>query len=210
MAEAWGARNPAYSAWRSLAAVSKLRLGDDREAHRLATEELELAERVGAGRAIGIALRARGLAAGGTDGLADLERAVDELSQSGAYLEHARALADLGGALRRGNRRSDAREPLQTSIEMARACGAIPLAELAHQELRATGARPRRLEFSGVEALTARERQIAELAAHGRSNPEIAQSLFVTRRTVETHLTSVYRKLDIESREELAEALSTH
>jgi DNA-binding CsgD family transcriptional regulator len=207
MAAAWGVRNPSYCAWRSLAALANLSLGDDQGARRLAGEEVELALRAGSRRSIGVALRARGLAAGGTDGLTDLSRAVDELSLSGARLEHARALCDLGAALRRANRRSDSREPLRQAIDMARSCGAVTLAERAHQELRATGARPRRLEFSGVAALTARERQIAELAAEGRSNPEIAQSLFVTRRTVETHLTSVYRKLEIESREELAGAL---
>ena len=210
MATAWGVRNPAYSAWRSLAALAKLSQGSDRDAHRLAADELELAEAAGARRSIGVALRVRGLAAGGSDGLTDLTRAAAELSRSGARLEHARALADLGAALRRANRRADSREPLRTAIEIARSCGAVTLAERAHQELRATGARPRRLEFSGVEALTARERQIAELAATGRSNPEIAQALFVTRRTVETHLTSIYRKLEIDSREDLERALAVN
>lgn len=208
MAAAWGVRNPAYSAWRSLAALANLRLGNESDARRLAAEELELAEEMGAGRPIGVALRVQGLAAGGTEGLSDLARSAAVLEDSGARLEHARALLELGGALRRANRRADSREPLRSAIEIARSCGAVPLAERAHQELRATGAKPRRLEFSGVEALTARERQIAELAAAGRSNPEIAQSLFVTRRTVETHLTSIYRKLDIVSREELAQALA--
>ena len=91
---------------------------------------------------------------------------------------------------------------------MARACGAIPLAERAHAELRATGARPRTLVFTGVESLTARERQVAELAAAGWSNTQIAQSLFVTRKTVETHLGAVYRKLELDSREQLAGALA--
>lgn len=205
--EAWGVRSPGYSAWRSVAGLAKARLGDDAGAVRLATEEIELAERFGARRAIGVALRARGLVVGGPDGLADLRGAVDALAPSGARLEHARALAELGAALRRANHRSASREPLRLAVDMARGCGALALAERAHQELRATGARPRRLELSGVESLTARERQIAGLAAEGRSNPEIAQSLFVTRRTVETHLTSAYRKLDISSRDDLAKAL---
>jgi DNA-binding CsgD family transcriptional regulator len=208
MAASWGARNPAYSGWRSLAALANLRLGNEREALALAEEEVELAEQFSARSSIGVALRARGLASGGDQGMADLIRAVGELAQSGARLEYARALAELGAALRRANRRSDSREPLRAAIEIARSCGAMPLAEHAHQELRATGARPRSLEFSGVAALTARERQIAELAAQGRSNPEIAQSLFVTRRTVETHLTSIYRKLEIGSRDDLARTLA--
>jgi DNA-binding CsgD family transcriptional regulator len=205
--ELWGVRSPGYEAWRSLAALAHLRLGQRSEARRLAAEEVDLAERLGAPRALGIALRCRGLAAGGSDGLEDLRRAVEVLEPSGARLEYARALAELGAALRRANRRSDAREPLRLAIDLARRCDAVALAEQAHDELRATGARPRRLELSGIESLTPRERQLAEMAADGQTNPEIAQALFVTRRTVETHLTSVYRKLDISSREELARAL---
>jgi DNA-binding CsgD family transcriptional regulator len=64
------------------------------------------------------------------------------------------------------------------------------------------------LEFSGVESLTASERRVAEMAAEGQSNREIAQALFVTVRTVENHLSRSYKKLDIGSREGLAQALS--
>jgi DNA-binding CsgD family transcriptional regulator len=64
------------------------------------------------------------------------------------------------------------------------------------------------VRLSGADALTPSERRVAELAAAGRSNPEIAHLLFVTRRTVETHLTSAYRKLDVRSRDELAARLS--
>jgi DNA-binding CsgD family transcriptional regulator len=82
------------------------------------------------------------------------------------------------------------------------------LAETARAELRASGVRLRREALSGVESLTASERRIAELAAEGASNPEIAQALFLTVKTVESHLTHAYRKLDIAGRSELAEALS--
>ncbi|MBV9680760.1 MAG: helix-turn-helix transcriptional regulator [Solirubrobacterales bacterium] len=77
------------------------------------------------------------------------------------------------------------------------------LAQRAQAELLATGARPRRLARSGVEALTPSERRIARLAADGLSTPEIAQQLFVTVNTVETHLRHAYMKLDIHSREQL-------
>jgi DNA-binding CsgD family transcriptional regulator len=82
------------------------------------------------------------------------------------------------------------------------------LAERARAELLVLGARPRRLMFSGVEALTATERRVAAMAAEGLSNREIAQSLFVTKKTVETHLRSVYRKLSIASRSELPAQLA--
>jgi DNA-binding NarL/FixJ family response regulator len=82
-----------------------------------------------------------------------------------------------------------------------------PLAARAETELRATGARPRRIALRGLESLTPSERRIAELAAHGPTNREIAQALFVTPRTVEVHLTNAYRKLGISSRSQLATAL---
>jgi DNA-binding NarL/FixJ family response regulator len=84
---------------------------------------------------------------------------------------------------------------------------ALEFAARAETELRATGARPRRTALRGIEALTPSERRVAELAAKGPTNREIAQTLFVTQRTVEVHLTSVYRKLDIDSRSQLAAAL---
>jgi DNA-binding CsgD family transcriptional regulator len=92
-------------------------------------------------------------------------------------------------------------------MELAHRSGAPPLAERARQELVACGARPRRLMRTGVDSLTASERRVAELAAEGMSNPQIAQALFVSRRTIETHLGHVYGKLDIASREQLADQL---
>ncbi|HKP91309.1 MAG TPA: helix-turn-helix transcriptional regulator, partial [Thermoleophilaceae bacterium] len=82
-----------------------------------------------------------------------------------------------------------------------------PLAERARQELRAAGGRPRRARITGVESLTASERRVAAMAAEGLSNPEIAQALFVTKKTVETHLANAYGKLGIHSRTELPAAL---
>ena len=79
--------------------------------------------------------------------------------------------------------------------------------EQAETELRATGARPRRVVLTGVESLTASERRVAELASRRLTNREIAK-MFVTDRTVEGHLTSVFRKLQLDSRTELAAALA--
>jgi DNA-binding CsgD family transcriptional regulator len=205
--ESVGSRNPAFIAWRSPAALAKLRLGERNEARRLASEELELARIWGAPRALGAALRATGTIEGGKRGLALLEEAVEVLSASPVRLEHAKARAELGAALRRANRRSQAREQLRHAVELATICGATSLAERAETELLATGARPRRIALSGVESLTPSERRIAEMAAEGPTNGEIAQELFVTQRTVEVHLTSIYRKLGIGSRSQLAAAL---
>jgi hypothetical protein len=173
--------NPALVRWRSHAALACSRLGDQDEACRLAAEELVLARAWGAPRALGAALRAMGLVEGGADGLALLEEAVDVLAASPARLEHAKARTELGAALHRANRRSDARAQLRQALELATLCGATPLAARAETELRATGARPRRTALRGVEALTSSERRVAELAAKGPTNREIAQTLFVTR-----------------------------
>lgn len=70
------------------------------------------------------------------------------------------------------------------------------------------GARPRRVALTGLDALTPSERRVSEMAARGMTNKEIAQALFVTLRTVEMHLSSAYRKLEIHSRRGLAEALA--
>ena len=170
-------------------------------------EELEITRAIGLPRAVGIALRAAGLLEGGERGIGLLRDAASTLEQSPSRLEHARALTDLGGALRRAGRRAEAREPLVRGLELARACGALRLAERAEQELRATGARPRAAVRSGLEALTPSELRVCLMAAQGMSNPEIAQSLFVTRGTVESQLHSAYSKLDIRSRRELASRL---
>jgi DNA-binding CsgD family transcriptional regulator len=132
-----------------------------------------------------------------------LVRAVGVLDPSPARLEHTRALVDLGSALRRVNRRAAARDPLRQGLDLAERGGMLRLAQRARTELGACGARPRRSAVTGIEALTPAERQVADLAAAGHSNREIAQRLYVTRRTVETHLTHVFAKLGISGRREL-------
>jgi DNA-binding CsgD family transcriptional regulator len=199
--------NPAFIAWRSPAALALHQLGEEDEARRLAHEELELARIWGAPRALGAALRVAGLIDGGEEGLALLGEAVEVLSGSPAKLEHAKARTELGAALRRANHRLQARDQLRRAVELATICGAAALAARAETELLATGARPRRLALDGIESLTPSERRVAEMAAHGPSNREIAQALFITQRTVEVHLTSAYRKLGISSRLQLAAAL---
>jgi DNA-binding NarL/FixJ family response regulator len=129
------------------------------------------------------------------------------VESSPAPLEHARALADLGSALRRGGQRAQAREHLRRSLDLAHRLGGIAVADRAREELRIAGARPRRDALRGRDALTPSELRIAQLAANGRTNRQIAETLFLTLRTVETHLTSSYSKLNISSRRELTAAL---
>jgi DNA-binding CsgD family transcriptional regulator len=131
------------------------------------------------------------------------------LAGSEARLEHVRALVDLGAALRRANRRTEARERLREGADLARKVGALGLAERAYDEIAATGARPRRILQTGLDALTASERRVAQLAADGMTNKEIAQTLFITIKTVEVHLSHAYRKLEISSRTQLDKVLLT-
>ncbi len=193
--------------WRCGAVQALLCLGDGEQACRLATEHEPHARRWGTRSAIGVALHAQGLAEQ-KEGLACLGEAVEVLAASPARLDHARALADYGAALRRAGKRAEAREPLRLGLEAARRCGAPVLAKRAHDELLTAGARPRRLMFSGLESLTASERRVAEMAAAGQTNRDIAQALFVTVKTVENHLSHAYNKLGIGSREGLSAALA--
>ncbi len=206
---AWGVHNPAMTPWRSSAAISLAAIGERSEATRLAAEELELAQRWGTGRAIGIALCALGIAQGDADGVNLLAQAVSTLQDVPAPVEHARSLVELGAALRRLGTRNQAREHLRRGLDLAHRYGAIALADRAREELLIAGARPRRDALRGRDALTSSEYRVAVLAADGRTNTQIAQLLFITTRTVETHLTSSYAKLGIRSRRELRGALQT-
>jgi ATP/maltotriose-dependent transcriptional regulator MalT len=193
--------------WRSDAALAFLTLGDRDEARRMAAEDLELARRWGAASGVGVALRASALVEEGDALVPRLREAVEVLERSPARLEHARALTDLGAALRRGNRRADARGEIERGLRIAKELGALGLAERAQTELRAAGGRSSEPNGDGASQLTASERRVAELAAIGQSNPEIAQALFVTRKTVETHLGHVYAKLAISGRGQLGSVL---
>lgn len=203
----WGLPNPAILPWRSGAALAHLALGEHREARRLAAEEVYLARVWGGRRTLGMALRALGLVEGGSTGLARLEAAVAELERSPGRLELARALVDLGVALRKAGQRRAARNALSRGCALAEECGGTAIEQRAVDELAIAGGRSQPLPDSGRYALTPSELRVATLAAGGRTNRDIAQELFVTQRTVEIHLTHAYRKLGIPGRLQLADAL---
>jgi DNA-binding CsgD family transcriptional regulator len=182
--------------WRSELALA-LPAGAREEAVALVTEDLALAAATGLPRAHGITLRHAGLVLDGDRGLACLRESVARLAGSAARLEHARSLVEYGAALRRRGERARAREPLAAGRELAYSCGADRLAARAGEELRVAGARPRRIQRTGIDALTASELRTARLAAGGRSNAEVAQELFVSLKTVETHLSHAYAKLGL-------------
>jgi DNA-binding CsgD family transcriptional regulator len=202
--------NPNNLPWRSTLALA-IGAREPAEARILAQAELDRANHFAQPRAVGVALRAHGLLAGGDDGIALLEKAVACLRTSPARLELARTLCDLGSAQRRTGKRSAAREQLREAAHLAGQCGAVALAIRIGEELAATAFYRRRDVTSGPEALTPAERRVAELAASGLTNREIAHALFVSVKTVGTHLGHIYEKLDLQgaqAREQLGARLN--
>jgi DNA-binding CsgD family transcriptional regulator len=118
-------------------------------------------------------------------------------------LQRARTELLYGEWLRRERRRTDARGHLRAAVELFRTLGAVPWAERAEAELRATGETARKRDIAAVEQLTPQELQIAGLVTGGLTNKEIAAQLFLSPRTVDYHLRKVFTKLGITSRGEL-------
>ena len=207
--DVWGLemRDVGYLHARAGAALALLRLGERERAREIADAELADVRAFGTPRALGIALRVAGLTQGAERGLELMRESVAALRTSPARLELAHSLAEFGAALRRGGQRALAREPLAEALDLAARCGARPLTLRVREELKATGARPRRAWRSGVEALTPSELRVIHLAAAGRSNREIAHELYVTLKTVEGHLSRAYRKLGIQGRDQLTRVL---
>ena len=204
----YGGENPAMMSWRSAAALSLAELGRHDEARSLAADEVSRALSFGAPPAIGIALRAQALVGPSAERAKGLEAALCVLASSQARLEHARVLVDLGATLRASRQRTAAKEPLLDGLARAARCGARTLERRARAELAAIGVRPRTTEHAGADSLTPSERRVVGLAAAGGSNREIAQTLFVTEKTIETHLGRAFRKLDITSRRQLPDVLA--
>jgi DNA-binding CsgD family transcriptional regulator len=205
---AWGMSNPFLCPYLTQLAEALNRLGQLAEAAEYSNAALRLARKWGAPGPIADALRVIGLISGGKGGCATLQEASAFAETAGSPLEHARVLVSLGVVLRRSGRPREAREPLRTAMDLASGCGAGTIVKLANQELVASGAQPRRLRTTGVDSLTATERRVALMAAGGLTNRATAQALFVSEKTIETHLAHTYRKLGITSRSQLAMMLA--
>lgn len=203
-----GVANPVFLPWRADAALVLAELGRRGEALELVEQHAELSRRWGTTRAVGGSLEAEGLVAGGKRGVDLLTEAVEMLDKSPARLAHAWAEYRLGRTLLETDRVTDARKRLHRAGDLAGQCGSRLLGTLARDLLVTAGGRPRWPAESAVDRLTGSERRVATLAASGASNREIAETLFVTPRTVETHLTSVYRKLGVTARSGLPDLLS--
>jgi DNA-binding CsgD family transcriptional regulator len=203
-----GIDNPAIASWRTAAAAAHTATGRPEHAAALASEQLALARKMGTPVTLGIAIRVYATAVPGDHPGASLSEAVSLLESTPARYELALTLAELGAHLRRTGRRGDARAPLRRALDLAQQTGAASLAERARRELLATGARPRRTALTGPDALTSAERQVADLAVSGLSNRQIAQHLFISQATVETHLRHAFHKLGITARADLPAQLA--
>jgi DNA-binding CsgD family transcriptional regulator len=210
LAQTFGFDHAGLLPWRTTAALAAHYLGDHEQASRLTAAALDRARDTGVAADVGAALRVTGLVARPGPDIAVLAEAAAMLARTPAALEHARALADLGSALRRVGRRTASLPPLRESLALAEHLHARPLAERVREELHTAGVRPRRAAVTGIDALTPAERRVALLALNGYANAAIAQTLFVTTKTVETHLSRAYRKLGVAGRRELRQVYGPH
>ncbi len=168
----------------------------------------EMARACGTDWILGVEARARALVAAPGDADELYRQATERLGRTGVRSELARAHLLYGEWLRREGRRVDARIQLRAAYDLFTSIGMEAFAERARGELAATGEKVRKRTAETRDDLTAQERQIAELARDGFSNPEIGARLFLSRRTVQYHLGKVFGKLGIRSRNELASALA--
>ncbi|WP_314173803.1 helix-turn-helix transcriptional regulator [Streptomyces winkii] len=203
-----GVANPVFLPWWLDGAGMLMDLGRTKEARGLAERGTELAERWGTPRAKALAALGRGLTTPGREGIELLAESAQMFAGSPARGEHARAEFLAGRALLAEGDRRTARDHLRTAADLAQRCGTFKLGEMARSLLIEAGGRMRKMSGSPLGMLTGMERKVADLAAAGTSNRAIAEALFVTVRTVETHLTSAYRKLGVTSRADLAPVLS--
>jgi DNA-binding CsgD family transcriptional regulator len=176
----------------------------------------ELADTPGGGRwALAALARCRGMLAE-KDAEQHFHTALSHHAHDGQPFEQARTQLAYGERLRRDRRRADAREQLGAALEAFERLGAAPWADRARVELRATGgaaaegdaAEKEAVAAAGLEELTAHELQIARLVAYGMTNREVAAKLFLSPKTIEYHLSQIYRKLDLRSRTQLASLMA--
>ena len=196
------------SPWAAIELIESATRSDNIELARSALERIVEATAVARSDwALGIQARSRALLSEGETAERLYREAIERLRRTRLRPELARAHLLYGEWLRRENRRVDARARLRAAHDMFASIGMEAFAERARNELLATGERVRKRTVETRDELTAQERQIAQLARDGLSNPEIGARLFLSPRTVEWHLRKVFTKLGIHSRRELADAL---
>jgi DNA-binding CsgD family transcriptional regulator len=206
-ADGRGVTNPAFTSWRIGRSAALAGLGATDSARKEARLNHSLAQRFGASAPLAAALRAVATLAPAHERVELLSVALTTIEDTPAELEQGLVLADLGAALRGVGDLEGARRTLRSAADVAVRCGASPLMAMVRAELRAAGARPRRLAQTGAAALTPSEHRAAALAAQGRTNTAIAAELFISVKTVESHLARAFRKLGVQSRVQIGRLL---
>ncbi len=182
--------------------------GDRAAALREADRELAIRRHHGPPFRLALALRRRASFAPAREAVALLDEAMAACAGTPRLPVLARVQAGHGAALRRAGRLREARAELAAAVDLTERIGMARLHRRTIDELHAAGGRPRRTRVTGAESLTDGQAAVARLAAAGRTNREIAESLYVTVKTVETHLAAVYRKLAVPGRDHLTAALT--
>ncbi|PTA43239.1 BTAD domain-containing putative transcriptional regulator [Micromonospora sp. RP3T] len=200
--------NPILADWRSPMIIILDALGRRRAAEDVSAQFVDVARTWGTPRAVARSLRLSATVAPARKRPELLSEAAELLDGTEARLEHAQTLHALGGALLRLGYADDAHDRLQQGHQLASECGAVPLRDALADRLHEGGARPRRGDVTGRRGLTPSEARVADLAAHGLTDKEIAQQLYLTTRKVELHLTSALRKLGVTTRTELPRVLT--
>lgn len=210
LVERHGVREPSFLPYAPDLIEAYARAGEREAAMRELAKLAELARSANRRWALAAVARLHGLL-GTDDDLDEHFGAALELHEQGARSPFERARTELlyGERLRRAKRRVEAREHLRSAIELFDALGAAPWSEQARRELRASGESIPRRDPTAPEKLTPQELQIALQVAEGKTNRDVAAALFLSPKTVEFHLTRVYRKLNIHSRAELVRLFSS-
>jgi len=208
LGDGFGIDHPGFVPWQRTASLAALAQGDAALARAHASELADRARWSGRARAVGLALRTQAAVGPVEHRRRLLAEAADVLAGSPSVLERAHVLVELGTACRQAGLAAEAKRPLREGLQLADGMGAAPLILAARHELRALGLRPRRAAVTGPDSLTPAERRVAEMAASGLTNRQVAEALFVTVKTVETHLARVYQKLGLGSRAELVQVVA--
>lgn len=203
-----GALEPGFLQWHGDLIEAHVRAGDRERAEELLAELEDAAAQPWRRWAATVADRSRGLLASDDDFEAHFASALERHRTLEMPFEHARTLLALGERRRRSRRRADAREPLRAALELFERLGAGPWSTLTRDELRASGTQPRRTAQQSRDELSAHELRIAMLVSEGMTNREVAAALFLSPKTIEHHLSQIYRKTGVRSRTQLSRVMS--
>jgi DNA-binding CsgD family transcriptional regulator len=207
LAERVGLGEPNIVQWMPDLIESQIRAGLEPEARTTLAEFAAQAQRTGRGWALASAARCRGLLAPPETADAIFSEAHRLVAALPSPFERARTELCWGERLRRDGRRVDARTHLHAALESFETLGAAPWAEKAARELRSSGGRAMRGPRARSDELTPQQMQIATMVAEGATNKSVANSLFLSPKTIEFHLGHIYRKLAVSNRTQLARSL---